>query len=545
MKRFYWGGRFFLFLLLVSALSACSPSGNLPEGRWEMYVGEDQTLAGQINGTDGLRYVIELNPSERTFEPESEALAGRKSYGWMDFSNTSRIYRYDIDSVYDLGNHRYRVVSMDVNWETPSEDTLTYDPKANTLTYGRDWVFQHVEDIRPFTGVWGGAWDDGSSEEFHLSLYKKMKAPDDYPFDGAECFGYIVSDNEVDSSYRLITSVVSVHYDQAVVETVFQDYPEDGAQRLSLYYNRQNGSLGTSWGNEYPPLQGTAAPTTQEEIPNNLVDALLLVSILSAVALALFLLCYKPRAEAWVGGPLLWIQAILALALAWHVVGLGGLEAPAGAGAGYVLKLYACVLLAGVTMCVGVVKQFEWFGTPGEDHSAFPTLIVFILSAVFPVLAFFGGETLLSEVFSHFGSALFYGEGTMAFLMALDVALLAVAIVVQMGVLAYRERGYHRPLLLVAYPVVMVATSLMMMVALLALVYLAIIALVIALVIAVMGAAAQAHTSSSGKGYLVDQYGNKKRVTNMERGILGEKFVTTEDGKHYHSSGGDEMTPDE
>lgn len=136
-------------VLMGFGLWSCSSGQDTPPaGRWEMFVGEDPTLAGQQLGVNDLRYVIELDLSKRTFKPEGELPGGRMSYGFMDFSNVSRIYRYDIDSVADLGNGRYVVKTVDINWMGESLDTLVYDSKTGQLTYlqefGDDWVFLPV-----------------------------------------------------------------------------------------------------------------------------------------------------------------------------------------------------------------------------------------------------------------------------------------------------------------------------------------------------------------------------------------------------------------
>ena len=38
---------------------------------------------------------------------------------------------------------------------------------------------------------------------------------------------------------------------------------------------------------------------------------------------------------------------------------------------------------------------------------------------------------------------------------------------------------------------------------------------------------------SKKNGYIVDENGNKTKITNIKRGILGEKYIETEDVKHY------------
>ena len=61
------------------------------------------------------------------FDTEMEELpSGKKSYGFMDFSTMSRIYRYYIDSVSYIGNNKYRLVSLGSYDLQLYEDTLTF-----------------------------------------------------------------------------------------------------------------------------------------------------------------------------------------------------------------------------------------------------------------------------------------------------------------------------------------------------------------------------------------------------------------------------------
>lgn len=543
MKRFYLGSRLYLCLILLATLSGCQPATNPPSGLWKMEVDTDEAPMGADSETDRLSYVLDMNLAERTFEPESELLGGRKTYGRMDFSNFNRIYRYEIDSVYDLGGNRYRVVSVDVNWETTSEDTLTYDPKTKDMTYGRDWVFHYVPDLKPFDGAWGGTWEDGSSEKIHLSLYKKMKAPEDYPFEGAECYGYIISDNEVESSYKLITAVKQVHYDYAVVETVFPDYPEDAPFELRLSYKRESGNLlvGDYLESEYPPLEGIAPAIRQPSLPTSLTDVLLFVSILAALSFAVFFFRYQwDKYEIWTGLPLLWIQSVLVWWLAGDMLA-HGLPDTAGLEGSDILQLYLCVILTGVTMAIGMFKQFEWFAQKETDYITLPTLAAFVLCAIPPVLVFFGGDVLLDCLRASFLPSLLFQQGTLAFIAALCLALGILCIAGQLVLIAVGQRGWQRPMLVASYAVTMTATMLTLMIAVLSLIYLAIILLVIGLIIAIMRASSQSYRASF-KGHVVDETGHKTRVTKVEQGIFGDKHVTTEDGRKYGSAGGNEMT---
>lgn len=150
----------FLFLII-----SCNEGKNDLIGHWEMPVEEE--------GVDfKYSYVIEINSTERTYEPESD-LNGRKSFGFMDFSNTRRIYRYDIDSIADLGNGMYVVKTVEPNLQLMnpllaiSIDTLRYDSESKQLVYNNDWFFQYKEsDVVSVPGSskntesFGSSWKD-------------------------------------------------------------------------------------------------------------------------------------------------------------------------------------------------------------------------------------------------------------------------------------------------------------------------------------------------------------------------------------------------
>lgn len=159
MKNFIYAYMIALFVLV--GFSSCSNDSPLLKGRWEMSIGQDPTQQGQMDGIDDLVYSMELNFEERAFEPDNELPSGQKSYGWMDFSNSSRIYHYDIDSVTVLGDNKYRIVSVD-NWMTLNVDTLTYNPKTNEIAYGHDWIFKCVS---------GASGENGGPSTFMMILY--------------------------------------------------------------------------------------------------------------------------------------------------------------------------------------------------------------------------------------------------------------------------------------------------------------------------------------------------------------------------------------
>ncbi|MFS2719435.1 hypothetical protein AAH048_08700 [Parabacteroides merdae] len=57
------------------------------------------------------------------------------------------------------------------------------------------------------------------------------------------------------------------------------------------------------------------------------------------------------------------------------------------------------------------------------------------------------------------------------------------------------------------------------------------------------GALKGAAEADKGKGYIVDKYGNKTKITSRARGVLGETYIKTSDGRSYRGDvGTDEVT---
>lgn len=226
----------FLIFCLLCGLTACDQSDKqLLIGRWEMPVTDELGLT--------YPHIIELNMAEPTFTSEYDS-EGKKYYGYMDFSNINRIYHYDIDSVAALGNNLYVVRTIDENdmWSDGiSIDTLRYLPETRQLTY-LNWTFDYVSDIKPFVGEWEDVFPEGYTT-VHLSLYQKIKAPDEYPFNGAECYGWIIYSTDVGCANRIITEVEHIDYTRATIRTIFPDFPEDEPQTGYLYFFPSDGKL--------------------------------------------------------------------------------------------------------------------------------------------------------------------------------------------------------------------------------------------------------------------------------------------------------------
>lgn len=138
MKR-YKLLRYIYIICIFFSMIACSDKDEALIGRWEMPV--------EMDG-EKFSYVIELNSTERTYEPFND-LNGRKSYGFMNFSNLRRIYQYDIDSIASLGNGLFVIKTVDSNnlvfdqSLTISIDTLRLNADNRQLVYQNDWVFNY------------------------------------------------------------------------------------------------------------------------------------------------------------------------------------------------------------------------------------------------------------------------------------------------------------------------------------------------------------------------------------------------------------------
>lgn len=411
----------FCFLLVIM-FSTCSRSDDTLEGRWEMFVGKDNTLAGQINGTDGLIYVIELNSKDRNYIADG-LLGDRKSYGYMDFSNASRIYHYDIDSVACLGGGSYLVKAIDSNRSLESLDTLYYNSETQQLTY-KDWAFNYVPDLKPFIGEWVNSFK-GEELSINLSLYEKIKAPKESPYNGVECYGWITYTGEVDNSYRLITKVEQVHYNSAIVLTIFPDYPDDEPQRHYLAYYPGNGNLSYDE-SVLQPTGGAKLHSSAEDESQN-----------------------KPFGSSW-GDKFLILWSIILLVALYYVfkIFLGYALWALGSGA--------------VGAAVGGLILWLLMGGFGLDLPRW--LIITIMSVTVGPMALIG----LWEAIKNTG----------------EIAKSPFASKIAKGMM---------------------------------------------------------RSGKTEDGYIVDEYGNKKKITSVERGILGEKYIKTEDGENFMNNGGNEV----
>lgn len=406
-----------LGLCIFFSLIACHDEQSALQGRWEMLV-EGKTI------DDSYYYVIELNTSERTFEPESD-LGGRKSYGVMDFSTIRHIYRYDIDSVASLGDGVYVVKSVEANMQLMgmdpvSIDTLRYDPETRSLQYN-DWTFNFVPDLKPFTGEWKYS-EDGIYENATLSLYKKIKAPDGYPYNGVECYGWIEYDADPGTSYRIITEVEKVHYNEAVVKCVFADYPEDGVQQKHLYYNPSNGVLECD-GSYLFPVDNSQTKQSPENVEKN-----------------------KSFGSTWTD----------ILLVIWIIILLIGIYYLFKILLGYVISILICAVVG-----AAVGGLILWLIIGGFDLDLPRWLIITIMSVTTVPPALWGAW----------------------------MAVKSTGDFVRMPFASKMINEFEKE-------------------------------------------------SKRKPKYVVDEYGNKKKVTSVESGILGEKYIETEDGKHYKNEWG-------
>lgn len=446
-----------VFLLL--GISGCSKEKPSLKGRWEMFVGKDPSLMGQEYGVDNLTYCMELDFSERTFDAEMEELpSGKKSYGFMDFSTMSRIYRYYIDSVSYIGNNKYRLVSLGSHDLQLYEDTLTFNPKTNEITYGKDDVFKYVSGLRPFVGEWEMMDNEGTSEYVKLSLYQEIKAPDEYPLNGQSCYGYIVYDTDVDISHKLITSVVSSNALGATVMAVFPDYPEDKPMQVHFNYNWKDGTLIMDGGAPLPNKNG--APVLEELSAN---DSFLfakvgmwifVLAILLVVSLILLnVLDVEGAIRFWLPVIELLAMSVLILFLVCNIFCNEGKLDLGESGLMSVLKLYGAVILVTGSFLFGLFSILLWLYEGFGYFSKTPTTIAAVIAVILLAIHMFTGNMLFDILAERFFPSLMYQDGLFGFIMALLVVAVGLLFIVQMIILAVSVKGIYRIAILLLYPV--------------------------------------------------------------------------------------------
>lgn len=413
---------FMTCLCIVLVLTACSKNESpLLEGRWEHAVNDD-------NAGISYSYVIELNMNAPTFHSEFGP-EEKKFYGFMDFSNVRRIYRYDIDSVSSLGDNLYAIRAIDYNLEMmgadgSSIDTLLFLPETKQLVYKNEWKFDFVPDLKPFSGE----WKFSSGEDYttvYLSLYHPIKAPNEYPYNGVECYGWIEYSSQVDNSYRLITKVDRIHYNGATISTVFPDYPENTPQHFDLNYNPTDGTL-VYGGSILQPVgdhaSSSISASDQEE--------------------------NAPFGSTW-KDKLLIVWGIIVLVILYYLF--------------KIFMGYFFITLGSAAIGAAVGGLILWLLMGGLDLNLPRWLIITIMSVTTVPMALLG----LWEGLKSTG----------------ELARMPFASRIVKGMME-EDRGKY--------------------------------------------------------GNIVDQYGNKSKITKVERGILGEKYIETEDGKHYRNDGGKE-----
>lgn len=445
-----------VFLLL--GISGCSKEKPSLKGRWEMFVGKDPSLRGQEYGVDNLTYCMELDFSERTFDAEMEELpSGKKSYGFMDFSNMSRIYRYYIDSVSYIGNNKYRLVSLGSDLQL-WVDTLTYNPQTKEISYNSDWKFKYVSDIKPFMGEWESSYDDGTREYINLSLYKKINAPDEYPFNKQACYGYIIGDSEVDTSYRIITSVLAENAVGACVLTVFPDYPEEQPRQLHLAYNWKDGSLRLDDGSVLANKNGmSVSEDFSANDPLSFAKVgmwIFVLAILLVVSLILLnVLDVEGAIRFWLPATVLLAMSVLILFLACNIFFNEGKQDLGEPGLMSVLKLYGAVILVTGSFLFGLFSILLWLYEGFGYFSKTPTVIAAVIAVVLLAIHMFTGNMLFDILAERFIPSLMYQDGLFGFIMALLVVAVGLLFIVQMIILAVSVKGIYRIAILLLYPV--------------------------------------------------------------------------------------------
>ena len=432
--------------VLLLGMSGCGNQGPSLKGRWEMFVGEDQSPMGQEYGVDDLTYCMELDFSERTFDTEMEELpSGKKSYGFMDFSTMSRIYRYYIDSVSYIGNNKYRLVSLGSYDLQLYEDTLTFNPQTKEISYNSNWKFKYVSGIKPFMGEWESSYGDGTSEYINLSLYKEINAPDEYPFNKQTCYGYIIFDSEVDTSYKLITSVLS--------ENGMPASEELSANDSSLF-----AKVGM-WIFVLAVL---------------LVVSLILLNVLDVEGAIRF----------WLPATVLLAMSVLILFLVCNIFRTEGNLDLGESGLMSVLKLYGAIILVTGSFLFGLFSILLWLYDGFGYFSKTPTVIAAVIAVVLLAIHMVTGNMLFDILAERFIPSLMYQDGLFGFIMALLVVAVGLLFIVQMIILTISVKGIYRIAILLLYPVFFAAGMVLlissMAVVIVAMIVCAIIAFVLA-----------------------------------------------------------------
>ena len=289
-------------------------------------------------------------------------------------------------------------------------------------------------------GEWESSYGDGTSEYINLSLYKEINAPDEYPFNKQTCYGYIIFDSEVDTSYKLITSVLSENAVGADVLAVFPDYPEDQPQRLHLTYNWKDGSLRMDDG---PVLANKNGMPASEELSAN--DSSLfakvgmwifVLAVLLVVSLILLnVLDVEGAIRFWLPATVLLAMSVLILFLVCNIFRTEGNLDLGESGLMSVLKLYGAIILVTGSFLFGLFSILLWLYDGFGYFSKTPTVIAAVIAVVLLAIHMVTGNMLFDILAERFIPSLMYQDGLFGFIMALLVVAVGLLFIVQMIIL--------------------------------------------------------------------------------------------------------------
>ena len=307
-------------------------------------------------------------------------------------------------------------------------------------------------------GEWESSYGDGTSEYINLSLYKEINAPDEYPFNKQTCYGYIIFDSEVDTSYILITSVLSANAVDADVLAVFPDYPEDQPQQLHLTYNWKDGSLRMDDGSVLANKNGMPA---SEELSAN--DSSLFVkvgmwifvlAVLLVVSLILLnVLDVEGAIRFWLPATVLLAMSVLILFLVCNIFRTEGNLDLGESGLMSVLKLYGAVVLVTGSFLFGLFSILLWLYEGFGYFSKTPTVIAAVIAVVLLAIHMVTGNMLFDILAERFHSFINVSGRTVWIYNGIVGSSCRFIIYCADDYIDYSVKGIYRIAILLLYPV--------------------------------------------------------------------------------------------
>ena len=225
----------------------------------------------------------------------------------------------------------------------------------------------------------------------------------------------------MDTSYILITSVLSANAVDADVLAVFPDYPEDQPQQLHLTYNWKDGSLRMDDGSVLANKNGMPA---SEELSAN--DSSLFVkvgmwifvlAVLLVVSLILLnVLDVEGAIRFWLPATVLLAMSVLILFLVCNIFRTEGNLDLGESGLMSVLKLYGAVILVTGSFLFGLFSILLWLYEGFGYFSKTPTVIAAVIAVVLLAIHMVTGNMLFDILAERFIPSLMYQDGLFGFI---------------------------------------------------------------------------------------------------------------------------------